>query len=55
VLCIRNVQENHEKLELNSINQVFIYAHAVNLLGDNTSTIKNNTNLLRVSKGTGLK
>jgi hypothetical protein len=42
----RKVQENRVGLKLNETHQVLAYADDVNLLGDNTDTIKENTETL---------
>jgi len=48
------VQRNQEGLDMNRINQVPVYVD-VNLLGENTNTIKNNTQFLHTNKETGLQ
>jgi hypothetical protein len=37
---IKKVQENHVGHKLNGTHQLLVYADDVNLLGDNTDTIK---------------
>jgi hypothetical protein len=50
------VHENHVGLKLNGTHQLLVYADDVNLLGDNTSTIKRNTEtLIDSSKEVGLE
>jgi hypothetical protein len=44
--AIRKVQENQVELKLNETHQLLAYADDVNLLGDNTDTIKKNTETL---------
>jgi hypothetical protein len=39
---IRKVHENQVELKLNGTHQLLVYANDVNLLGDNTGTIKKN-------------
>jgi hypothetical protein len=41
---IRKVQENQMGLKLNGTHQLLVYTDDVNLLGDNTYTIKKNRN-----------
>jgi hypothetical protein len=53
---IQKVQENQLGLKLNATHQLLVYADDVNLLGDNTDTIKRNTQtLIDVSKEVGLE
>jgi hypothetical protein len=50
------VQENQVRLKLNGTHQLLAYADDVNLLGDNTDTIKKNTEtLIDASKEVGLE
>jgi hypothetical protein len=44
--AIRKVQENQIGLELNGTHQLLVYADDINLLGDSTSTMKENTETL---------
>jgi hypothetical protein len=54
--AIRKVQENLVGLKLNGTHQFLGYADDVNLLGDNTDTIKKNTEtLIDASKEVGLE
>jgi hypothetical protein len=53
---IRTVQENQVGLKLNGTYQLLVYADDVNLLGDNTDTIKKNTQtLIDACKEVGLE
>jgi hypothetical protein len=54
--AIRKVQENQVGLKLNGTHQLLVYADDVNLLGDNTDTIKKNMEtLIDASKEVGLQ
>jgi hypothetical protein len=54
--AIRKVQENQVGLKLNGIHELLVYADVVNLLGDNITAIKKNTEALTpISKEAGIK
>jgi hypothetical protein len=54
--AIRKVQENHVGPKLIGTHQQLVYADDVNLLGDNTDTVKKNTEtLIDASKEVGLE
>jgi hypothetical protein len=52
----QEVEENQVSLELNGTHQLLVHADEVHLLGDRTSTIKENTEtLLEASRDVGLE
>jgi hypothetical protein len=54
--AIRKVQENQEGLKLSGTHQLLAYAYDVNTVGENTDTIKKNTEiLLDACKAIGLE
>jgi hypothetical protein len=54
--AIRKVQENQEGLKFNGAHQLWAYADDVNIVGEDTSTIKKNTEaVLDASKEVGLE
>ncbi|KAJ4440066.1 hypothetical protein ANN_08197 [Periplaneta americana] len=54
--AIRKVQDKRQGLELNGLHQLLVYADDVNMLGENTQTIRENTEiLLQASKAIGLE
>ncbi|KAJ4441810.1 hypothetical protein ANN_11669 [Periplaneta americana] len=44
--AIRKVQDNRQGLELNGLHQLLFYADDVNMLGENTQTIRENAEIL---------
>ncbi|KAJ4441113.1 hypothetical protein ANN_10963, partial [Periplaneta americana] len=53
---ILKVQDNRQGLELNVLHQLLVYADDVNMLGENTQTIRENAEiLLEASKAIGLE
>ncbi|KAJ4452238.1 hypothetical protein ANN_03756 [Periplaneta americana] len=53
---IRKVEDNRQGLELNGLHQLLVYADDVNMLGENTQTIRENTEiLLEANKAIGLE
>ncbi|KAJ4448560.1 hypothetical protein ANN_10578 [Periplaneta americana] len=56
VRAAMNLRDNREGLELNGLHQLLVYADDVNMLGENTQTIRENTGiLLEASKAIGLE
>ncbi|KAJ4434729.1 hypothetical protein ANN_23297 [Periplaneta americana] len=54
--AIRKVQDNREDLELNGLHQLLVYADDVNMLGEKSQTIRENTEiLLEANKPIGLE
>jgi hypothetical protein len=54
--AVKKVQKNQVGLKLNGTHQLLVYANDVNLLGDNTNSIKKNTQtLIDASKEVDLK
>ncbi|KAJ4444324.1 hypothetical protein ANN_06116, partial [Periplaneta americana] len=53
--AIRKVQDNRERLELNGLHRLLVYADDVNMIGEYPQTIRENTGiLLEVSKEIGI-
>ncbi|KAJ4436798.1 hypothetical protein ANN_16930 [Periplaneta americana] len=44
--AIRKVEDNRQGLELNGLHQLLVYADDVNMLGENTQTVRENTEIL---------
>ncbi|KAJ4433996.1 hypothetical protein ANN_16315 [Periplaneta americana] len=54
--AIRKVQDNRQGLELNGLHQLLVYADEVNMLGENTQTVRENTEILvEASRAIGLE
>ncbi|KAJ4450881.1 hypothetical protein ANN_02314 [Periplaneta americana] len=54
--AIRKVQDNRQGLELNGLHQLLVYADDLNMLGENTQMVRENTEiLLEASKAIGLE
>jgi hypothetical protein len=54
--AVRRVQENQEGLKVNETHQLLAYADDVNIMEENTDTVRKNTEaLLDVSKEVGLE